>query len=130
MKSLLTGIMLFFSAVLFAQETTKNAQNAAEKDSVTTVPITELEGVTIFGNKKQFIKVESDKTTINIKENPMLSTGNALDAVKKLPGVISSPTGSLTLNSKGVTIYIDNAPSTLSGQDLQNYLSSLPANAI
>lgn len=130
MKSLLTGILFLFSAVLFAQETTKNAQNSTEKDSVTTAPITELEGVTIFGNKKQFIKVESDKTTINIKENPMLSTGNALDAVKKLPGVISSPTGSLTLNSKGVTIYIDNAPSTLSGQDLQNYLSSLPANVI
>jgi len=44
--------------------------------------------------------------------------------------VITSPTGSITLNSKGVTIYIDGAPSSLNGTDLQNYLATLPANAI
>ena len=60
----------------------------------------------------------------------MLGTGNAYDAVKKLPGVIASPTGGLTLNGKGVTINIDGAPSTLSGTDLENYLSSLPGSAI
>ncbi len=60
----------------------------------------------------------------------MLNSGNSLEAIKRLPGVINSPTGGLTLNGKGVTIYIDGAPSTLNGTDLQNYLSSLPANAI
>lgn len=90
----------------------------------------QLSEVTIYGNKKQFLKVESDKTTISIKDNAMLNSGNSLDAVKKLPGVITSPTGSITLNSKSVKIYIDGAPTTLNGSDLQNYLSSLPANAI
>jgi iron complex outermembrane receptor protein len=89
-----------------------------------------LSEVMIYGNKKQFLKVESDKTIVSVKENPMLSTGSTYDAVKKLPGVITSPTGGLTLNGKGVSIYIDGAPSTLSGTDLQNYLSSLPASAI
>ncbi len=89
-----------------------------------------LNEVTVFGNKKEFLKVDSDKTTISIKENAMLNSGSSLEAVKKLPGVIASPTGTLTLNGKGVMIYIDGAPSTLSGNDLQNYLSSLPANAI
>jgi iron complex outermembrane receptor protein len=89
-----------------------------------------LSEVMVYGNKKQFLKVESDKTTVSVKENPMLSTGSTYDAVKKLPGVIASPTGGLTLNGKGVAIYIDGAPSTLSGTDLQNYLSSLPASAI
>ena len=60
----------------------------------------------------------------------MLNSGSSLEAVKKLPGVITSPTGSITLNGKGVAIYVDGAPSTLSGSDLQNYLNSLPANAI
>lgn len=60
----------------------------------------------------------------------MLNSGNSLEAIKRLPGVITSPTGGLTLNGKGVTIYIDGAPSALNGTDLQNYLSSLPANAI
>jgi len=89
-----------------------------------------LSEVMVYGNKKQFLKMEADKTIVSVKENPMLSTGSTYDAVKKLPGVIASPTGGLTLNGKGVTIYIDGAPSTLSGTDLQNYLSSLPASAI
>lgn len=89
-----------------------------------------LNEVTIYANKKQLVKVESDKTTISIKDNAMLNSGNSLDAVKRLPGVITSPTGSLNLNGKNVTIYIDGSPSTLSGTDLQNYLSSLPASTI
>ncbi|HQA74554.1 hypothetical protein, partial [Flavobacterium sp.] len=130
MKSLFTAFLVLSSTAFFAQETEKNQQNTTVNDTIKSKKITELEGVTIFGNKKQFIKVDSDKTTVSIKENPMLSSGTALEAVKKLPGVITSPTGSLSLNGKAVTVYIDNAPSTLSGQDLQNYLSSLPAKAI
>lgn len=89
-----------------------------------------LNEVTVYGNKKQFIKVESDKTTVNISNNAMLNSGSSLDAVKRLPGVITSPAGGLSLNGKNVTVYVDGSPSTLSGNDLQNYLSSLPANAI
>jgi len=130
MKSLCTAVLVLVSTTFFAQETEKNKENTSVNDTIKNKKINELEGVTIYGNKRQYIKVESDKTIISIKENPMLSTGNALEAVKKLPGVITSPNGGLTLNGKGVAIYIDDAPSTLTGQDLQNYLSSLPANAI
>jgi iron complex outermembrane recepter protein len=89
-----------------------------------------LKEVEVFGNKRQYIKVDSDKTTISVKSNGMLNSGNSLEAVKRLPGVITSPTGSITLNGRSVRIYIDDAPSTLTGNDLQNYLSSLPASAI
>lgn len=124
------------SCIGFQEETvpfeiTKENQN---KIVLTAVMLKEkdhsLDEVTVYGNKKQFLKVESDKTTVSIKDNAMLNSGSSFDAVKKLPGVITSPTGSLTLNGKSVAIYIDGSPSTLSGTDLQNYLSSLPANAI
>jgi len=91
---------------------------------------TELNQVTIYGNKRQYVKVESDKTTISVRENGLLNSGTSLDAVKRLPGVVKAPGGSLSLNGKGVTIYIDGAPSSLTGTDLENYLNSLPANAI
>ena len=120
MQSKLLLLALFLSIVTFAQE--------IKTDSIK--KINNLNEVKVFGNKKEFIKVESDKTTVNIKDNSMLNSGSSFDAVKKLPGIITSPTGSLTLNGKGVAIYIDGAPSTLSGNDLQNYLSSLPASAI
>lgn len=113
--------------MLFAQEAPSQSQDNPETKTEKT---NELKEVTIYGNKKQYLKVESDKTTINVRDNAMLNSGSSLEAVKKIPGVITSPTGTLTLNSKGVTIYIDGAPSSLSGTDLQNYLSTLPANAI
>ncbi|WP_395043963.1 TonB-dependent receptor domain-containing protein [Flavobacterium sp.] len=122
MKLLFLSAMFLFANMLFAQET------KSENDTLTK-KVTVLEEVSI-NNQKKFIKVESGKTSVAIKDNPMLSTGNAYDAVKKLPGVIAAPTGGLSLNGKGVAIYIDGSPSTLSGSDLENYLSSLPASAI
>jgi len=89
-----------------------------------------LNEVTVVGNKKEFIKVEADKTTYLVKDNPALSSGSMSDAIRKIPGIIVSPTGNLNLNGKDVAIYIDGTPSNLSGQDLKNYIQSLPANAI
>lgn len=129
MKSFLLAIVLLMGQAFYAQETKTNPQNTTTvKDSVKEKPTT-LKEVTIAIPKK-FIKIDSDKTTVSIKDNAMMSTGSAYDAVKKLPGVIAAPTGGLSLNGKGVRIYIDGAPSTLSGTDLQNYLQSLPASAI
>ena len=123
MKTLFLSVLVLVSTIAVAQENTKTTKDTVKQK------ITKLDEVTIKVNKK-FIKVDSDKTTVNVKDNAMLNSGSSLEAVKKLPGVITSPTGSITINGKGVAIYIDGAPSTLSGTDLQNYLNSLPANAI
>lgn len=131
MKSLVIIPIFLLTNVLFAQENPSNSENKTTKSQNDSIKKKEtvLDEVKVSA-KKPLMKIESDKTTVSIKENAMLSTGNAYDAVKKLPGVIASPVGGLTLNGKGVIIYIDGAPSTLSGSDLENYLSSLPANAI
>lgn len=129
MKSLFLAALFLAAAGVSAQEVPTNQSITTVQDTVKTPKVNELKEVTLTQQKK-FIKIESDKTTVAIKDNPMLGTGNAYDAVKKLPGVIASPTGGLSLNGKGVAIYIDGAPSTLSGSDLENYLASLPANAI
>ncbi len=125
MKSKLFALVFLATGMLFAQEnqSEKQVQDSIKKKDIL------LDEVTV-NYKKKFIKVDSDKTTISVKDNAMLNSGSSMEAVKKLPGVITSPTGSITLNGKGVAIYIDNAPSSLSGTDLQNYLNSLPANAI
>lgn len=122
MKSLFLSLVALTTISTFAQETKKEQDSTKSK----TTTLDEVKVTT----KKQLIIIDSDKTTVSVKDNAMLSTGSAYDAVKKLPGVIAAPTGGLTLNGKGVAIYIDGSPSTLSGNDLENYLSSLPANAI
>ncbi|WP_348797717.1 TonB-dependent receptor domain-containing protein [Flavobacterium adhaerens] len=128
--TILTG-MLLSATFVFAQDATNPSLEKVSKVENDTIKekSTELKEVTITSQKK-YIKVDSDKTTVSVKDNGMLNSGSSLEAVKKLPGVITSPTGGITLNGKGVTIYIDGAPSTLSGNDLQNYLNTLPANAI
>lgn len=130
-KYLMTLSSLGFEDEIVNFEVTESTKNKIVLNSIILKEKTNsLNEVTIYANKKQLIKVESDKTTISIKDNAMLNSGNSLEAVKRLPGVITSPTGSLNLNGKIVTIYIDGSPSTLSGTDLQNYLSSLPASTI
>ena len=128
MKSIIMSALLLAATGAFAQENPTGSQESSKTN--TTDKTNELSEVTVYGNKKQYIKVDSDKTTINVRDNAMLNSGSSLEAVKKIPGVITSPSGSITLNSKGVSIYIDGTPTSLSGTDLQNYLATLPANAI
>ncbi|MBB3187401.1 outer membrane beta-barrel family protein [Microbacter margulisiae] len=90
----------------------------------------ELNEVTIVGDKKQFVKIDADKTTYLVKENPLLASGTMEEAIRKLPGVMLTPTGSINLHGKDAMIYIDEVPCTLSGQDLINYIQSLPATTI
>ncbi|WP_333599362.1 TonB-dependent receptor domain-containing protein [Flavobacterium sp.] len=130
MKSLSITLCLLVTSFIFAQEAPQSQENPKTDGTPSQEKTNELSEVTVYGNKKQYLKVESDKTTISVRDNAMLNSGSSLEAVKKIPGVITSPSGSITLNSKGVTIYIDGAPSSLSGTDLQNYLLTLPANAI
>ncbi|MGC3977132.1 MAG: TonB-dependent receptor [Paludibacteraceae bacterium] len=89
-----------------------------------------IKEVEVVGNKKQFVKVDADKTTYQVRDNTALSTGSMRDAVRKLPGVVLSPSGDLNLNGKAVSIYIDGVPSSLSGSDLKTYLQSIPATNI
>jgi len=131
MKSLSITLCLLVTSFIFAQEAPTKSQEITNGEKTSSPEkANELKEVTIYGNKRQYLKVESDKTTISVRENAMLNSGSSLEAVKKIPGVITSPSGNLTLNSRGVTIFIDGSPSSLSGTDLQNYLATLPANAI
>ncbi len=89
-----------------------------------------LKEVTVSGIQKKFIKVAADKTTVNVQDNAMLNTSNAYEALRKLPGVVIAPDGTLKLNGKPISIQIDNTPNTLSGEDLKNYLTGLPASML
>jgi iron complex outermembrane recepter protein len=124
MKSIITTLLFFLTISSFAQE--KIAQDTTKIKEQKN----ELQEVSIAVQQKKYFKIEANKTTVSVANNALLNSGSSYDAVKRLPGIISSPTGSLSLNGKNVRIYIDGSPSNLTGNDLQNYLSSLPANAI
>ncbi|HQW83803.1 MAG TPA: TonB-dependent receptor [Ferruginibacter sp.] len=103
-----------------------------KENSVTIVPeITihptgkSLEAVTV-SSKKPIVEVKADKTILNV-EGTINAVGNdALELLRKSPGVMVDKDDNLSLAGKnGVQVYIDGKPSPLSGADLSAYLKSL-----
>lgn len=81
--------------------------------------------------KKPMVEVKADKTILNV-ENSINAVGNdALELLRKSPGVLVDKDDNISLSGKnGVKIYIDGRPSPLSGNDLSTYLKSIQSSQI
>lgn len=90
----------------------------------------ELKGVTVAA-KKPMVEVKADKIILNV-ENTINAIGNdALELLRKSPGVLVDKDDNISLSGKnGVKIFIDGKPSPLSGSDLSSYLKSLQSSQI
>ncbi len=90
----------------------------------------DLKDVTVT-SKKQIIEVRADKTILNV-EGTINAIGNdALELLRKSPGVMIDKDDNISLAGKnGVQVFIDGKPSPLSGADLSNYLKSLQSAQI
>ncbi len=89
-----------------------------------------LEGVTVTA-KRPLIEKLVDRTVVNVDALLSNAGNNALEVLKKSPGVQVNDRGAILLQGKsGVTVYIDDKPTYLSGTDLMAYLESLPASAL
>lgn len=91
---------------------------------------TEMTGVTVV-SQKPIIEVKSDKTIVNV-EGTINATGtDALELLRKSPGVMIDKDDNISLAGKnGVQIYIDGKPTPLTGTDLANFLHSLQSAQI
>ena len=90
----------------------------------------EISGVTVT-SKKPIVEVKADRTILNV-EGTINATGNdALELLRKSPGVTVDKDDNISLSGKnGVQVYIDGKPSPLSGTDLANYLKSMQSTQI
>jgi hypothetical protein len=90
----------------------------------------EMKGVTVTA-QKPIIEVKSDKTIVNV-EGTINATGNdALELLRKSPGVMIDKDDNITLAGKnGVQVYIDGKPTPLTGSDLSSFLKSLQSAQI
>jgi len=89
-----------------------------------------LSDVTITG-KHPAVKIEPGKMTINLSSALLSTDGNILDALRKLPGVIVQNDGTIILNGKsGANVLIDDKATYLLGENLINYLRSIPAESV
>jgi iron complex outermembrane recepter protein len=89
-----------------------------------------LEGVTVT-SQKPMVEVKADKMVMNVEGTINAVGSDALELLRKAPGVIVDKDDNVSLAGKnGVQVYIDGKPSPLSGTDLANYLKSLQSSQV
>lgn len=80
---------------------------------------------------KPMVTVEPDRLILNVDNNPLMINTNALEVLRKAPGVVVNQDDQVFLQGKsGLLILIDGRPSPLAEKDLANWLRSIPSNMI
>ena len=80
--------------------------------------------------KKPLIERQMDKLVVNVSASPLSAGSNGSDILRRAPGVRIDKDGNITVNGKGVEIWVDGKPSYLSGQQLKAMLDGTDGNTI
>src|SRR5215203_5617845 len=89
-----------------------------------------LKEVTVV-SRKPVIEVRADKTILNVEGSVNAVGQDALELLRKSPGVIVDRDDNISLSGKnGVQVYIDGRPTPLSGKDLSEYLKTIQSAQI
>lgn len=120
LKSILPISALFLSQIYFAQETQKKETGNKEK---------EIEAVNITKTKKA-VEQKADRTIYDFSEQPHLNSGNTLEGLQKIPGLVVSEMAGMIYQGKSLDVYMDGRPLNIYSSQLTAYLEGLPANSI
>lgn len=89
-----------------------------------------LKEVEIVGTKP-FLEHSAGKIVMNVESSPTSAGDNALELLKKMPGVNVDKDDNISLNGKsGTLVTVNDKQTYLAGEDLANFLKSLPAEEI
>lgn len=88
-------------------------------------------GTVTVTTTKPIVEIKADKTILNVEGTINAVGSNALELLRKSPGVLLDKDENISLSGKnGVQIYIDGRPTPLSGQELANYLKTMQSTQI
>jgi iron complex outermembrane recepter protein len=127
----------YFINTSFVGFATGNSPSFEHSGSSTTAPAIvlfkingDLKAVTVTATRP-IVEVKADKTVLNVEGTINAVGQDALELLKKSPGVLVDRDDNISLSGKnGVQVYIDGKPSPLSGKDLADYLRTLQSSAI
>lgn len=89
-----------------------------------------MKNVTVTASKP-IVEVKADKTVLNVEGTTNATGSDALELLRKSPGVLLDKDDNISLSGKsGVQVYIDGRPTPLSGQDLATYLKTLQSSQV
>ncbi|WP_190300483.1 outer membrane beta-barrel family protein [Rufibacter hautae] len=87
-----------------------------------------LKAVTVTGYKP-FIEQQADKLVLNVAESPLAAGGPTDEVISRAPGVVEQ-NGGFQVRGRNALVLIDSKNTNLSGEDLKNFLSSMPTNGV
>jgi hypothetical protein len=94
-------------------------------------PSSKMLGEVAITARTPLIEKQIDKTVVNVDQNIANTGTNALELLKKLPGIQVTPDGQIMLNGKsGVNVIMDGKPIYLSAGDLANLLTNTQSSDI
>ncbi|MEZ4963143.1 MAG: TonB-dependent receptor [Saprospiraceae bacterium] len=81
--------------------------------------------------RKPIVEVHPDKTVFNVEGSINATGSDAMELLRKAPGVVVDNNDNIILSGKnGVRVYIDGKPSQLSTSDLAAYLRTIQSSDI
>ncbi|MBD0295582.1 MAG: TonB-dependent receptor, partial [Flavisolibacter sp.] len=134
-----TGIREGNYKVLVTYVGYKPASSSKFPFSSSDVTVPELRLSKITGNmnnvtltaRKPMVEVKADKTILNVEGTINAVGSNALELLRKSPGVLLDKDDNISLAGKnGIQVYVDGRSTPLSGQDLAHYLKSIQSSQI
>jgi outer membrane receptor protein involved in Fe transport len=112
--------------------TLNESQTSIQLPSISLVAnaASQMQGVTVTA-RKPFIQKLTDRIVVNVESSMLNAGSSAIEVLERSPGVTIDQNDAISLRGRaGVIIMIDGKPTPMSGQDLANYLRSLPSSAI
>lgn len=133
MLCLLIGYVLSVAAAPSATDTLAPPANGVRRATDTTIVrrrTDTLREIRVLG-QKPLTEKKLDRTIVHVDALLANTGGHAWDVLENTPGVTLDEDGTISLNGKdGVLILIDDRPTYLSGEQLMNYLKTLPASQL
>jgi hypothetical protein len=112
----------------------KIKQTAGEKampvmDVILNDDIKSMKAVNIV-SEKQLYERKNDRFVFNIENSILANGSNAFEGIGKTPGMIANANGISMIGKGAVKVLVNGRDIRLSGDDLTNYLTSLPSESI
>ncbi|WP_299315160.1 TonB-dependent receptor [uncultured Aquimarina sp.] len=104
-------------------------ENKVMNDIVLNEKSSNLEEVVIV-SKKRLIEQKVDRLVFNIADNVATSGGDALDALRVSPGIAVNDDQITMIGKSGMRVMVDGRIIQMSGEELNGFLSSIPADDI
>jgi len=85
----------------------------------------------VVTSRKPVVEVKADKIVLNVEGSVNAVGQDALELLRKSPGVTVDKDNNLSVSGKnGVQVFIDGRPTPLSGTDLAEYLKTIQSSSI